>query len=88
MRERHNWATGKHPKTCTCATCQQRRAEALMPRVKKKRKPKSQRGKGKKTGDSSSALDEALGIFGFSAPDTPEQEQPQRDGTKGDQNDA
>lgn len=44
-----------------------------MPRQKKKRKPKSQRGKGKagdKKSDSSSALAEALDIFGFSASET------------------
>lgn len=44
-----------------------------MPRQKKKRKPKSQRGKGKagdKKPDSSSALAEALDIFGFPAPET------------------
>ncbi len=73
MRERHNWATGKHPKTCTCATCQQRRAEAAAPRPpKKKRKPKSQRGKKATDGEkieSPSALDEAMDIFGFSATD-------------------
>lgn len=80
MRERHNWATGKHPKTCTCATCQQRRVEAATPRPKKKRKPKSQRGKGgKKSGqsDSSSALAEALDIFGFSAPEQVEPTDPE-----------
>jgi hypothetical protein len=67
MRERHNWAEGKHPNTCTCAACQQRRAEAALPRPKKQKKPKSMRGK--KKPDASSALAEALDIFGFSAPE-------------------
>ena len=49
MKERHNWATGKHPKTCTCAVCTQRRLEAALPRPqKKKRKAKSLRGQGGK----------------------------------------
>ena len=72
LRERHNWSTGKHPKTCTCATCQQRRADALIVKPKKKRKPKSQRGKGRKKNsqtDSSDALAEAMDIFGFSVPE-------------------
>lgn len=77
MRERHNWATGKHPKTCTCAVCTQRRAEASLPRPpKKSRKPKSQRGKGGDPGgkggkgkqrDGSTALAEAMDILNRSA---------------------
>ena len=63
MRERHNYSTGKHPPTCTCAVCQQRRAEAALPRAKKKRKPKSQRGKPKEKPESSSALDEAMKLL-------------------------
>jgi hypothetical protein len=78
MRERHNWAEGKHPKTCTCAACQQRRAEASMPRTKKKRKPKSMRGKKKL--DASSALAEALDIFGFPAPGNSDEADPGSDG--------
>ncbi len=87
MRERHNWATGKHPKICTCATCQQRRAEAAMPRPKKKRKPKSQRGKKKKNQQAQeSAIAETMDIFGFSSVD----EEPEKDGPpsgEGDSND-
>ncbi|MDA0232707.1 MAG: hypothetical protein O3B04_08735 [Chloroflexi bacterium] len=65
MKERHNWATGKHPKTCTCTVCTQRRAEAGLPREKKKRKPKSERGKAQKTkpGDTAGALAEAMDIL-------------------------
>lgn len=74
MRERHNWATGKHPKTCTCAVCTQRRLEAALPRPsKKKRKPKSLRGQGGKAGghetkDGSAALAEAMDILNRSQP--------------------
>ena len=49
-----------------------------MPRPKKKRKPKSQRGKGKKKGgqiDASDALNEAMDIFKFSTdPDNADSE--------------
>ena len=65
MRERHNWASDKHPKTCTCAECQARRARGMQQPVKKKRKPKSQRGKPKPKLDAYSAIDEALSIFNF-----------------------
>ena len=41
-----------------------------MPRPKKKRKPKSQRGKHKKKDQTSSAVNEALDILGFSAPES------------------
>lgn len=75
MKERHNWATGKHPKTCTCAVCTQRRLEAALPRPqKKKRKPKSLRGQGDKaTGGGklqtdSPALAEAMDILNRSHP--------------------
>jgi hypothetical protein len=73
MRERHNWAAGKHPKTCTCAVCTRRRLEAGMPRSpNKKRKPKSLRGQSGKDGnkgsvgketEDSSALAEAMDIL-------------------------
>ena len=48
MRERHHRTDSKHPKTCTCTTCQAHRIETARPKVKKKRKPKSQRGKDSK----------------------------------------
>jgi hypothetical protein len=63
MRERYNYSTGKHPPTCTCAACQQSRAEAALPKVKKKQKPKSQRGKPKEKLESSSVLDEAMKLL-------------------------
>lgn len=56
MRERHNWSGTKHPPACTCAECTARRN--APPQVRKKNKPKSQRGKPKK-----SAIEEALDIF-------------------------
>ncbi len=71
MRERHNRATGKHPKTCSCVTCQQRRAEAATHRPKKKRKPKSQRGKGRKAADSD-LMAEAMDILGLGGETRPE----------------
>jgi hypothetical protein len=63
MRERHHRTDSKHPKTCTCTTCQARRIEAARPKVKKKRKPKSQRGKGSKKQVTEAAIDDVLGML-------------------------
>ena len=75
MRERHNWASGKHPSTCTCGVCQRRRVEAMQPRAKKKRKPKSQRGKPKLETDS--VLDEAMELLGLPRGEGPEPDGPE-----------
>ncbi len=56
MRERHNWAGKSHPSTCTCADCVARRN--VPPQVRKKNKPKSQRGKPK-----IDPLNDALDLF-------------------------
>ena len=65
MRERHHRSDSKHPKTCTCTTCQARRLEAARPKVKKKRKPKSQRGKGSKKQVADAALKDVMDMLGF-----------------------
>jgi len=69
MKERHHRSDTKHPKTCTCTTCQARRIEAARPKVKKKRKPKSQRGKGSKKQVTDSALSDVMDMLGFSGKD-------------------
>jgi hypothetical protein len=69
MKERHHRSDSKHPKTCTCTTCQTRRVEAAKPKVKKKRKPKSQRGKGSKKQATDSALSDVMDMLGFSGKD-------------------
>ena len=65
MRERHHRSNSKHPRACTCSSCQARRIQAATPKLKKKRKPKSQRGKAgdKKVVDS--AIADAMDILGF-----------------------
>ena len=65
MRERHHRTDSKHPKTCTCTTCQARRLEAARPKVKKKRKPKSQRGKGSKKQVADAALKDVMDMLGL-----------------------
>ena len=64
MKERHHRTDSKHPKTCTCTTCQSHRIEVAHP--KKKRKPKSQRGKGSKKQVSESAINDVKDMLGFS----------------------
>lgn len=66
MKERHHRTDEKHPKTCTCTTCQARRMEAARPKVKKKRKPKSQRGKGSKKQVTDAALNDVMDMLGMS----------------------
>jgi hypothetical protein len=66
MKERHNRTDSKHPKACTCAACQARRLEAARPKVKKKRKPKSQRGKGSKKQVADSAIGDVMDMLGLS----------------------
>ena len=61
-----------------------------MPRPKKKRKPKSQRGKRKKTikDDSASALTEAMDILGFAESEqTPPQQDAESDERKSESTD-
>ncbi|HIF73380.1 MAG TPA: hypothetical protein EYQ61_12625 [Dehalococcoidia bacterium] len=72
MRERHHRTDSKHPKTCTCTTCQARRLEAARPKVKKKRKPKSQRGKGSKKQVTDSALKDVIDMLGLAENDKKE----------------
>jgi hypothetical protein len=66
MKERHHRSDNKHPKTCTCTTCQARRIEAARPKVKKKRKLKSQRGKGSKKQVADSAIVDVMDMLGLS----------------------
>lgn len=70
MKERHHRTDSKHPKTCTCTTCQARRIEAARPKVKKKRKPKSQRGKGSKKQVADSAISDVMDMLGLADEDT------------------
>ena len=65
MRERHHRSNRKHPRLCTCTSCQSRRMQISAPKLKKKRKPKSQRGKSgdKKVFDS--AIADAMDILDF-----------------------
>jgi hypothetical protein len=69
MKERHHRSDSEHPKTCTCTTCQARRIEAARPKVKKKRKPKSQRGKGSKKQVADSAVKDVMDMLGFESSD-------------------
>ncbi|MCX8277861.1 MAG: hypothetical protein OTJ43_06285 [Dehalococcoidia bacterium] len=69
MKERHYRSDTNHPKTCTCTTCQARRIEAARTKVKKKRKPKSQRGKGSKIQVTDSALSDVMEMLGFQEKD-------------------
>ena len=69
MKERHHRTESKHPKTCTCTTCQALRLEAARPKVKKKRKPKSQRGKGSNKQVSESAINDVMNMLGISDKD-------------------
>ena len=74
MRERHHRSNSKHPRACTCSSCQARRIQAAPPKLKKKRKPKSQRGKAgdKKVVDS--AIADAMDILGFATETDSDQE--------------
>lgn len=72
MRERHHRTDSKHPKTCTCSTCQAQRIETARPKVKKKRKPKSQRGKDSKKQVAESAIVDVMGTLGLTDEDTNE----------------
>ena len=65
MRERHHRSNSKHPRTCTCSSCQARRIQAAAPKLKKKRKPKSQRGKAGNKKVVDSAIADAMDILGF-----------------------
>ena len=67
MRERHHRSNSKHPRACTCSSCQARRIQAARPRLKKKRKPKSQRGKAGHKNLVDSAIADAMDILGFVA---------------------
>jgi hypothetical protein len=69
MKERHHRTDSKHPKTCTCTTCQVRRLEAARPKVKKRRKPKSERGKGSKKQVSDSAINDVMDMLGLAGKD-------------------
>jgi hypothetical protein len=69
MKERHHRTDSKHPRTCTCIKCQARRLEAAHPKVKKKSKPKSQRGKGSKKQITESAISEVMGMLGLDGND-------------------
>ena len=60
MKERHHRTDRQHTKTCTCTTCHARRIEAARPKVKKKRKPKSQRGKPSKKQVADSAIADVM----------------------------
>ncbi len=66
MRERHHRSESRHPPNCTCTACQAKRIEALTPKTKKKRKPKSQRGKGSKKQAAKSAIFEVNEMLGLS----------------------
>ena len=66
MRERHHRTNSKHPRTCTCTTCQAKRIEVAAPKAKKKRKPKSQRGKGSKKQVAESAISDVMDMLGLS----------------------
>jgi hypothetical protein len=65
MKERHHRTDRKHPKTCTCTSCQARRLAANQPKKKKKRKPKSQRGKASKKDVAHAAMADALDFLGL-----------------------
>jgi hypothetical protein len=66
MRERHHRTDRKHPPSCTCAACQARRISAATPKLKKKRKPKSQRGKTSKKQVAESAISDVMDMLGLS----------------------
>jgi len=74
MRERHHRLNSKHPRTCTCSSCQARRIQAAAPKLKKKRKPKSQRGKAGNKKVVDSAIADAMDILGFAAETDSDQE--------------
>ena len=65
MRERHHRSNRKHPRLCTCTSCQSRRIQVSAPKLKKKRKPKSQRGKAGNKKVFGSAIADAMDILGF-----------------------
>ncbi|MEX0762141.1 MAG: hypothetical protein WD208_05715 [Dehalococcoidia bacterium] len=74
MRERHNWGREKHPRTCTCLDCAEMRArERQQFGQKKKRKPKSMRGKGSAKAREN-VLDQAMDILRDSAKRDPQSE--------------
>ena len=66
MRERHHRSESKHPRLCTCTVCQASRIAAQMPKHKKKRKPKSQRGKSSKKQVAESAISDVMDMLGLS----------------------
>ena len=65
MRERHHRSNRKHPRLCTCTSCQSRRIQVSALKLKKKRKPKSQRGKADNKKVFDSAIADAMDILGF-----------------------
>ena len=67
MRERHHRSNRKHPRLCTCTSCQSRRIQFSAPKLKKQRKPKSQRGKAGNKKVFDSAIGDAMDILGFVA---------------------
>ena len=67
MRERHHRSNRKHPRACTCTSCQSRRIQVSAHKLKKKRKPKSQRGKAGNKKVFDSAIGDAVDILGFVA---------------------
>ncbi|MCH8230961.1 MAG: hypothetical protein IIA53_11570 [Chloroflexi bacterium] len=66
MRERHHRTESKHPRTCTCTTCQAKRIGAAATKTKKKRKPKSQRGRSSKEQVAESAISDVMDMLGLS----------------------
>ena len=66
MRERHHRSENKHPPTCTCTACQAKRTVSAALKVKKKRKPKSQRGKESKKQATESAISDVIEMLGLS----------------------
>ena len=65
MRERHHRSNRKHPRLCTCTSCQSHRIQVSALKLKKKRKPKSQRGKADNKKVFGSAIADAMDILGF-----------------------
>ena len=66
MRERHHRSERKHPPACTCTVCQAKRVAVATPKTKKRRKPKSQRGKGSKKQAADAAVTEVMEMLGLS----------------------
>ena len=65
MRERHYRSENRHPPNCTCRACQVKRVAAAAPKAKKKRKPKSQRGKGSKKRVADAAISDVMEMLGL-----------------------